>query len=251
MTQPAVFYNREDQWEVPTIEESREARPMQPYYTIMRLPGETDEEFIQMLPYTPRRRDNLAAWLVARSDGEHYGKLRVFEFPKQKLVFGPRQVVARIRQDQTISPQITLWNQQGSQVSWGTLMVIPIEESLIYVRPLYLRGAGGRIPELTRVAVVYQDQIVMEETFELALERLFGDGAASPAQPDVTSTAARPSAIVAPRVPAVATPQLSWLAAEAQMPSQCALEAQRAGDWARYGDEIRALGQTLDRMKAR
>ena len=115
-----------------------------------------------MLPFTPRRRDNLAAWLVARSDGEHYGQLRVFQFPKQKLVFGPRQVVARINQDQMISPQITLWNQQGSQVIWGTLMVIPIEESLIYVRPLYLRASGGRIPELTRVIVAYQNQIVME-----------------------------------------------------------------------------------------
>ena len=101
-----------------------------------------------MLPFTPRSRDNLAAWLAARSDGEHYGTLRVFQFPKQKVIFGPRQVVARISQDQTISPQITLWNQQGSQVIWGTLMVIPIEESLIYVRPLYLRASGGRIPEL-------------------------------------------------------------------------------------------------------
>ena len=117
-------------------------RPMQPYYTIMRLPGESEPEFIQMLPFTPRSRDNLAAWLAARSDGEHYGTLRVFQFPKQKVIFGPRQVVARISQDQTISPQITLWNQQGSQVIWGTLMVIPIEESLIYVRPLYLRASG-------------------------------------------------------------------------------------------------------------
>ncbi len=144
MTQPAVFYNREDQWEIPTVQEGSNAQAMQPYYTIMRLPGESEAEFIQMLPFTPRRRDNLAAWLVARSDAEHYGRLRVFEFPKQKLVFGPHQVVARINQDQTISPQITLWNQQGSQVIWGTLMVIPIEESLIYVRPLYLRSAGGR-----------------------------------------------------------------------------------------------------------
>jgi uncharacterized membrane protein (UPF0182 family) len=133
MTQPTAFYNREDQWEIPTIDESSDGRAttMQPYYTIMRLPGEPDPEFIQMLPFTPRQRDNLAAWLVAHSDGENYGRLRVFEFPKQKLVFGPRQVVARISQDQTISPQITLWNQQGSQVIWGTLMVIPIEESLI------------------------------------------------------------------------------------------------------------------------
>ncbi len=125
MTQPAVFYNREDLWETPAIDDAGDPRPMQPYYTIMRLPGEPEEEFIQMLPFTPARRDNLAAWLVARSDGENYGKLRVFAFPKQKLVFGPRQVVARIAQDQTISPQITLWNQQGSQVIWGTLMVIP------------------------------------------------------------------------------------------------------------------------------
>jgi uncharacterized protein len=157
MTQPAVFYNREDQWEVPTIETGREAQAMQPYYTIMRLPGESEAEFIQMLPFTPRRKDNLAAWLVARSDGDQYGKLRVFQFPKQKVIFGPRQVVARISQDQAISPQITLWNQQGSQVIWGTLMVIPIEESLIYVRPLYLRASGGRIPELTRVIVAYQN----------------------------------------------------------------------------------------------
>ncbi|HXE79385.1 MAG TPA: UPF0182 family protein, partial [Vicinamibacterales bacterium] len=156
MTQPSVFYNREDQWEIPTLDVGGESAAMQPYYTIMRLPGEREAEFIQMLPFTPRRRDNLAAWLVARSDGEHYGRLRVFVFPKQKLVFGPRQVVARIGQDQVIAPQITLWNQQGSQVIWGTLMVIPIEESLIYVRPLYLRASGGRIPELTRVIVAYQ-----------------------------------------------------------------------------------------------
>jgi uncharacterized membrane protein (UPF0182 family) len=124
MTQPAVFYNREDQWQIPTIEDSPNAQPMQPYFTIMRLPGEQNPEFIQMLPFNPRQRDNMAAWLVARSDGEHYGRLRVFQFPKQKLVFGPRQVVARINQDQTIAPQVALWSQQGSTVIWGTLMVI-------------------------------------------------------------------------------------------------------------------------------
>ncbi len=179
MTQAAVFYNREDQWEVPSVDDGGESRAMQPYYTIMRLPGESEAEFIQMLPFTPRRRDNLAAWLVARSDGEHYGKMRVFEFPKQKLVFGPRQVVARISQDQVISPQITLWNQQGSQVIWGTLMVIPIEESLIYVRPLYLRASGGRIPELTRVIVAYENRIVMQETLEAGLAELFSGKAAT------------------------------------------------------------------------
>src|SRR6185312_2608650 len=191
MTQPAVYYNREDQWEIPTVDDGNDRNAMQPYYTIMRLPGEKDAEFIQMLPFTPRRRDNLAAWLVARSDGEHYGRLGVFEFPKQKLVFGPRQVVARIAQDQVISPQITLWNQQGSQVIWGTLMVIPIEESLIYVRPLYLRASGGKIPELNRVIVVYQNQIVMDETFERALAKVFGGDATGPrGQPTATATAA-------------------------------------------------------------
>ena len=154
---------------------------MEPYYTVMRLPGEPKAEFIQMLPFTPRGKDNLAAWMVSRSDGDRYGELVVFKFPKQKLVFGPRQVVARINQDQVISPQITLWNQQGSQVIWGTLMVIPIEESLIYVRPLYLRSSGGKIPELTRVIVAYENRIVMERTLEAGLARLFSSEA--PARP--------------------------------------------------------------------
>src|SRR5687768_11135291 len=178
MTDAGTFYKREDQWEIPVIEETAQGSgaAMQPYYTIMRLPGEPEAEFIQMLPFTPRRKDNLAAWLVARSDGEHYGRLRVFEFPKQSLIFGPKQIVGRISQDQTIAPQITLWNQQGSQVIWGTMMVIPIEESLIYARPLYLKAQGGRIPELTRVIVAYENQIVMEETLEEGLSRLFGAG---------------------------------------------------------------------------
>ena len=248
MTEPSVFYNREDQWEVPTIDDTGEAQAaMQPYYTIMRLPGETDAEFIQMLPFTPRRKDNLAAWLVARSDPAHYGDVRVFQFPKQKVVFGPRQVVARINQDQMISPQITLWNQQGSQVTWGTLMVIPIEESLIYVRPLYLRGSGGRIPELTRVVVVYQDQIVMEPTFEGGLAKLFGGAAPPrPQEPAVTTTAAPgPATSPSPQL----APQFSELADQAQAHYQRAIDAQRAGDWAKYGEEIKALGQALDRMK--
>jgi uncharacterized membrane protein (UPF0182 family) len=250
MTQPAVFYNREDQWEVPAIDEGGEPLGMQPYYTIMRLPGEADPEFIQMLPFTPRRRDNLAAWLVARSDGEHYGKMRVFEFPKQKLVFGPRQVVARIAQDQVISPQITLWNQQGSQVIWGTLMVIPIEESLIYVRPLYLRASGGRIPELTRVIVAYQNQIVMEQTLDAALARIFGSGTtAAPAAAETRAPAPTdgPAQVGAPPPPA--SPALAALAAEARGHYDRAIEAQRTGDWAKYGEELRLLGRSLEQMR--
>jgi uncharacterized membrane protein (UPF0182 family) len=247
MTQPAVFYNREDQWEVPVVDDAGEAGPMQPYYTIMQLPGESEAEFIQMLPFTPRSRDNLAAWLAARSDGEHYGRLRVFQFPKQKVIFGPRQVVARISQDQTISPQITLWNQQGSSVIWGTLMVIPIEESLIYVRPLYLRASGGRIPELTRVIVAYQNEIVMEETLDAALARLFG-GPAPAASRAPTSTAT--SAVPAVTLPAaLAGGGEGNLATQARGHYERAIEAQRAGDWATYGEEIRLLGEVLARMR--
>jgi len=256
MTQASVFYNREDQWQIPAIEEGTDSAGtvMQPYYTIMRLPGETDEEFIQMLPFTPRGRDNLAAWLVARSDGEHYGKLRVFEFPKQSLVYGPRQVVARISQDQTISPQITLWNQQGSQVNWGTLMVIPIEESLIYVRPLYLRAQGGKIPELTRVVAAYGDQIVMEQTLEAALARLFGGGPArrTAADGEVVQTPGAQPAPAAGAPPAPSAPETTAaLAAEARAHYDRAIAAQRAGDWARYGEELRLLGEILERMRTR
>jgi uncharacterized membrane protein (UPF0182 family) len=257
MTQAAVFYNREDQWEIPTIDESSDGRAstMQPYYTIMRLPGEQNAEFIQMLPFTPRRRDNLAAWLVARSDGEHYGRLRVFEFPKQKLVYGPRQVVARITQDQTISPQINLWNQQGSQVIWGTLMVIPIEESLIYVRPLYLRAQGGRIPELTRVIVAYEDRIVMAETLEESLSLLFG----SPGQPQAPAVPAEGESVRAPDAPggqpAAPAPPASGgpidaLTVQARGHYDRAMAAQKAGDWAKYGEEIRQLGEVLNRMRS-
>ncbi len=268
MTNPAVFYNKEDQWDVPAIEGS-EAQPerMEPYYTIMKLPGEDKAEFIQMVPLTPRRKDNLAAWMVARSDGEHYGRLFVYRFPKQKVVFGPRQVVARINQDQVISPQITLWNQQGSQVIQGTLLVIPVEESLIYIRPLYLRSAGGRIPELKRVIVAYQNQIVMDTTLEAALDRLFGPGAAAglrlptdvpePGQGGVALAAPAPGAAAAPAdgtpappaASAAAAEEIRTLTREARDHYQRALDAQRQGNWALYGEEIKRLGDVLQRME--
>ena len=247
MTNPAVFYNREDQWEVPVID----AEQMQPYYTIMRLPGESRAEFIQMLPFTPRGKNNLAAWMVARSDGDQYGKILVFQFPKQTVVYGPSQMVARINQNQEISPQITLWNQQGSEVIQGTLLIIPIEEALLYVRPLYLRASGGRIPELTRVIVGYQNQIVMEETLDLALDQLFGYGAGTAPSP------LRADAVVAdvqapPDQTAVATIDASGagdpLVANASEHYRRALEAQRAGDWAEYGQQIEQLGVVLERL---
>jgi uncharacterized protein len=246
MTNPAIFYNKEDQWEVPAIDVDGRPAAMQPYYTIMRLHGELSAEFIQMLPFTPRLKDNLAAWMVARSDGEHYGRLLVFRFPKQKVIFGPRQIVSRINQDQAISPQITLWNQQGSQVIQGTLLVIPIEESLLYIRPLYLRAAGGRIPELKRVIVAYQNQIVMEETLEGALDRLFG-----PVAGVAPRMAEAPVATAEPAATGRAGPPLDvGLAAQAREHYQRALQAQRDGNWALYGQEIGRLGEVLERLAA-
>ncbi len=245
MTNPAVFYNKEDQWEVPAIDTDGRPAVMRPYYTIMKLPSEQDAEFIQMLPFTPRRKDNLAAWMVARSDGARYGQLAVFQFPKQKLVFGPRQIVARINQDQVISPQITLWNQQGSQVIQGTLLVIPIEESLVYIRPLYLKASGGRIPELKRVIVAYQNTIVMEETLPQALDRIFGPAGTAGLTP---APVAAPAGAAPPETGAASGDTIETLAARARDHYLRALEAQRSGDWAHYGEEIRQLGRVLEEM---
>jgi uncharacterized protein len=246
MMNPAVFYNREDQWEVPSFDVGGQPVSMSPYYTVMKLPGEKGPEFIQMLPFTPRQKDNLAAWMVARSDGDQYGRLMVFQFPKQTVVFGPRQIAARISQDQVIAPQITLWNQQGSEVIQGTLLVIPIEESLIYIRPLYLRADGGLIPELKRVIVAYQNQIVMEETLERGLDRLFPGRTAPP-------PAAEPSVETPGPVgkPAPVTPADTDLAAQARAHYQRALQAQREGNWALYGEEIKRLGEVLEKMARR
>jgi uncharacterized membrane protein (UPF0182 family) len=254
MTNPVVFYNKEDQWQWPVLEVGQNPQPMQPYYTMMTLPGEQEVEFIQMLPFTPRAKDNLAAWMVARSDREHYGKLVVVQFPRQKIVYGPRQIEGRINQDQTISPQITLWNQQGSRVIWGTVLVIPIGESLIYVRPLYLRSPQSSIPELKRVIVAYQNQIVMAETLVQSLGQIFGRQVQAALAPDQLASTAT-SVIPTAGATVISTPDdgpepdLSALAAEAKTHLDNATRAQRAGDWALYGEEMRKLQDVVERMQ--
>jgi len=237
MEDPQLFYNREDQWEVPAMGSDAQTEVMEPYYTIMRLPGEKKEEFILMLPYTPKKKQNLAAWMVARSDGEEYGRLLVYRFPKDRLVYGPKQIVARINQDTEISRQISLWDQRGSQVIQGTLLVIPIEGSLIYVQPLYLRAESGKIPELKRVIVAYENRIAMEETLEQALSRIFGDiGMPSRERPagSITVQAEQPESNLAPT---------------AKEHFDRAMKAQREGDWALYGEEIKKLGDIIRKMQ--
>jgi len=173
MTDPQVFYNREDQWQIPNEVYGDESRPVEPYYLITSLPVVPFEEFILLLPYTPRQRTNLIAWLAARSDGENYGKLLLYTFPKERLVYGPEQIEARINQDPVISQQISLWNRQGSRAVQGNLLIIPIEQSLLYVEPLYLEAAQNSLPTLVRVIVAYENRIVMSPTLEESLQAIF------------------------------------------------------------------------------
>jgi|Deesub1362A_J573_1020465.scaffolds.fasta_scaffold00882_10 hypothetical protein len=230
MTDPKVFYNREDLWEIPAYTE----RPMQPYNTIMKLPGEEKEEYILLIPYTPSKRDNLAAWLAARCDMPNYGNLIVYVFPRDRLVFGPRQINARIDQDAYISQQLTLWGQIGSQVIRGSLLVIPIENSLIYVQPLYL-SASDRVglPELRRVIVAYENEVVMEEDLERALKRLFLKEAVKPAVEVRKGTEG-----LSPKE----------LAKEAMRVFERARQMQRQGDWAGYGEQLKRLEELLRKM---
>ncbi|MBI4455390.1 MAG: UPF0182 family protein [Acidobacteria bacterium] len=247
MAQAQIFYNKEDQWEVPVLTHGQRLERMSPYYTIMKLSGEAREEFILMLPFSPRNKDNLAAWMVARSDGDDYGKLVVYLFPKQRLIYGPKQMDARINQDPEISRQLTLWDQRGSEVIQGTLLVIPIEETLIYVRPIYLRAENGKIPELKRIIVAYENRIAMEETLEQSLAKIFGtDGGVVPARTQMEMVSQQP---VAPQAQiGAASMQRDQLIQEAAKGYERAMQAQREGDWAVYGEEIRKVGQILQRL---
>ncbi|KKR80823.1 MAG: hypothetical protein UU26_C0009G0009 [Candidatus Daviesbacteria bacterium GW2011_GWC1_40_9] len=245
MDDPQIFYNKEDQWEIPAIAQGGEAQPakvpvMDPRHMIMKLPGEKAEEYILMLPFTPRAKDNLSAWMVARNDGEQYGKLVVYRFPKDKLVFGPKQIIGRISQDAQISQQISLWDQGGSEVIQGPLLVIPIEESLVYVRPLYLKAATGKIPELKRVIVAYENKIAMEETLEAGLAKIFGT-----AEGKVKPSGETPA-------PSASTDgSKEGLLQQASQAYEAAIRAQREGDWGRYGEEIKRLGEILNKLSLR
>lgn len=173
MTDPQVFYNREDQWRAPNEIYANEQQVVEPYYLIMELPGNEAGEFVLLRPFTPAQRNNLIAWLAARSDGEQYGRQLLYRFPKQELVFGPEQIEARINQDPQISQRISLWNTQGSRANQGNLLVIPIEQSLLYVEPLYLEAEQNRLPTLARVIVAYQNRIAMGETLDQSLDAIF------------------------------------------------------------------------------
>ena len=236
MQDPRVFYNKEDLWSIPRTSESGRDRELDPYYTIMRIPGESREEFVLLMPFTPLRRDNMIAWLAARSDGPAYGRLVAFLFPKQRLVFGPRQIGARIDQDAVISQQITLWSQRGSTVLRGSLLAIPVEDSLLYVQPLYLAAEKGSIPELKRVIVAHGNQIAMSETLDSALQTIFG------ARPG--GSVRRPAETAPAAAPGEGVTGLIGRAWEAWTRAQDAL---RRGDWGAYGE---AQGRVEEALRA-
>ena len=242
MTDPQVFYNKEDLWRIPSLSQQEGATPLEPYYTIMKLNAEaSQEEFILMIPFTPARRENMIAWMAARCDAPNYGQLVVYKFPKQRLVYGPSQIVGRINQEAEISKQLTLWGQGGSSVIRGSLLVIPVEESVLYIQPLYLAAASDRsLPELKRVIVAFGNQIAMEETLDLSLAKIFG-GSTAPIGAQVAETDGL-------QRESESTQSLIRSAAETYNRAQ---EALKQGDWGQYGLETRRLGEILQRLRQR
>ncbi len=244
MTNPEVFFNREDLWTVATQSVSdqngqQNAETMKPNFVLMKLPGGSAEEFVEILPFTPANRNNLIGWVAARSDGESYGTAVVYDFPKTRLVDGPQQIEARIDQNAQLSGQLTLWNQQGSHVLRGSLLVIPTGRALLYAEPIYLQAQQSPMPELRIVVLALQDRLAYGPTFQAALTNLFGGGTSTLASSETPSAAPeRPSPAADAKV----------LIAQA---SQAFAEYQRltaAGKLAEAGKELDTLKQTLDRL---
>ncbi len=238
MTDPQVFYNQEDLWNWAEEVVTGERVPIEPYYVNMRLPGGTDAEFVLMMPYTPSSKQNMVAWLYARNDGGHYGELGVYKFPNQRLVYGPMQVESRIDQDPVISQQLSLWNQRGSQVIRGNLLVIPIDQAILYVEPIYLQAEASQLPELRRVIVTYGSRIAMEETLAAGLARVMGGEALAEGleEPDTT-------------LPPVEG-EVADLILQADAHYQAAQGCLETGDWTCYGAEMDALEQALQALVA-
>ncbi|HEV8339366.1 MAG TPA: UPF0182 family protein [bacterium] len=253
MRDPRVFYNREDVWAIPNEIFGSETVPVEPYYVTMRLGDDraAPPEFVLILPFTPLNRDNLIAWMGVRNDAPHYGEILVYRFPKASIVFGPMQVESRINQDPQISSAITLWNQQGSRVIRGNLLVIPIEDGLLYVEPLFLQAERSQLPELKRIIVATGPRIQMAETFDAALAGVLG-------RPSPPSGPGAPPPVGPPGAPGPATPgaapvdeaERNRLIAEALATYRRAQERLRAGDLTGYSAEIERLGKILERLAA-
>jgi len=236
MTDPKVFYNQEDYWQIPNEIYSDEQQKMFPYYIIMRLPKTKKEEYILMLPLTPSGKDNMIAWMCARCDAPHYGDLFVYTLPKDKLIYGPMQIEARINQKPDISSELTLWGQHGSQVIKGNQLVIPIKNSFIYVEPVYLQSEEGQIPQLKRVIVAFKEKIEMKRTLDEALKIVFN------------ASSVQNASNLQPMPVQIGSPTLSKQALEALEHYNKALNYVKQGDWAAYGNELKQMKLILSQM---
>jgi uncharacterized membrane protein (UPF0182 family) len=235
MRDPQVFYNREDLWVSPNETYAGTSAPMDPYYILMKLPGSDQLEYLLMTPFTPQNRDNMISWLAARCDFPDYGKMIFYQLPKEKLVYGPSQIEAMINQSTTISQQLTLWDQRGSRVIRGKLIVTPIENSFLYIVPLYLQAEGANFPQLKRVIAVAADKVVMEPTLDEALNDLFG----TPQPQAESSQPALPNSTMTPGLDRART-----LLDEAR-------KAMQQGDWAHFGTAMQKLEHQLTAPPAR
>ncbi len=238
MRDARVFYNKEDPWAVPREVYFGSEQLMKPYYIIMRLPGEEKEEFLLMLPFTPVRKNNTIGWLAARSDGENYGKLLAYLFPKERTVDGPSQIENRIGQDTVITEQLALWGRGGSRVIRGNLLMIPLGESLLYVEPVFLQAETGGLPQLKRVIVATKEQIAMEPTLKESIAAIFGA--------ELPPTEPKPPVPAGPEEPVAA--DIANLIEQAQEHYNKAQEHLQDGDWAGYGKELDALKAVLNRL---
>jgi uncharacterized membrane protein (UPF0182 family) len=252
MTNPDVFYNREDLWSVATevaLPDQRQ-QVMEPNFVLMTLPGERSTEFIAILPFTPANRNNLIGWIAGRSDGEHYGEAVAYDFPKTKLIDGPSQIEARIDQNAQLSGQLSLWNQQGSHVRRGSLIVIPVGRALLYAEPIYLQADRSPMPELRLVVLAVQDRLAYGPTFESAMAALFGTGPSMlSAQVSPVAPASRPAS--ATTAAAAAPGDVNALIAEAARDFTDYQQLTAAGKLAEAGEKLEALKRTLEELQTR
>ena len=249
MTDVRVFFNQEDVWQIPQEVFEGNQQPIEPYYVIMPLPGETESEYLLIQPFNPTGKDNMIAWMAVRNDPENYGELVVYELPKQELVFGPLQVESRIDQEPAISQQFSLWDQGGSNVIRGNLLVIPLNDSFLYVEPIYLRADTSALPELKRVIVATDTRIAMDTSLEGALAALLLETPGEIVVEDAVDEG--DTAVSADTDPVEIAPvdaTVEELISSANAHFEAAQAAQRSGDWATYGAELEALENDLNRL---
>ncbi|CCU79463.1 INTEGRAL MEMBRANE PROTEIN (Rhomboid family) [Halanaerobium saccharolyticum subsp. saccharolyticum DSM 6643] len=270
MEDPVVYYNREDVWSIPQENYQGSTIPVEPYYIMNQLPGEEEAEFILMTPFTPSNRNNMIAWMAARNDGENYGELFAYRFPKDQLVYGPSQIESRIDQESEISQLLTLWSQQGSNVIRGNLLVIPVNNSVLYVEPIFLQADSGGIPELRRVILSYKNKIIMRENLEEALKAMFEEGAGLAVPEEDVKELQEETGVAVEDTGLDAEGQTDQQRQDQQVDDESDLdlmsassqelineatslykqaeEALQNGDFATYGETINQLGEVLNQL---